>query len=634
MSHPPEEELFRALIETALDATLLLTRDGTLTYVSPAISSLLGYTPQEFLQSTPFALLLADDQPRARDQFETAKSNPSDSSPISVRMKHKDGSWPAVEMTTTNQLDDPRVQSVVIRLRSGKNFGNTGSTDEPLELSADSERQRLIYEAALSSTPDLVYVFGLDHRFVYANKALLRMWGRTREDALGKNCLELGYEPWHAAMHDREIDQVVATKRPIRGDVPFTGTNGRRIYDYIFVPVLGHDGAVVAVAGTTRDVTERNQAEEALKEADHRKDEFLAMLAHELRNPLSAIASAARLMQMVELTDVLRWSSDVIGRQVGNLTRMIEDLLEVSRITQGKIQLKKQYVDVPSLLSRAIESTQPIIAERRHAVNVSQAPGNYLVDADPTRIEQIFVNLLTNAARFTDPEGQIDVKLSRDGGEVVVSVRDNGMGIASETLPHIFKLFAQADQGLDRSQGGLGIGLTIVEKLVEMHGGRISAQSKGTGQGSEFIVRLPGVSEPTKAVIAPPTITPRSKVEPSILIVDDNIDAALTIRTLLEAVGHDVRTAHDGRTAVEVARTFRPGCIVLDLGLPGMNGFEVASAIRKVDGLENTMIIALTGYGNESDRIRSRAAGFDHHLVKPLNFDVLRALIKPRVIQS
>ncbi|MDG3004778.1 hybrid sensor histidine kinase/response regulator [Paludisphaera mucosa] len=506
--------------------------------------------------------------------------------------------------------------------------------EENDRLEAEAERQRRIYEAALSNTPDLVYVFGLDHRFLYANEALLQMWGRTREDALGKNCLELGYEPWHAEMHDGEIERVAATRRPIRGEVPFAGTNGRRIYDYIFVPVIGKDGRVVAVAGTTRDVTERRQAEqeireqaERLRENDRRKDEFLAMLAHELRNPLSAIGNAVTLTTRSGLQEHIGWSMGVVTRQMRHLTRLIDDLLDVSRINRGKIELRRELVDLTSILAAAAATAKPSMEERGHTLEVATSHGGLWADVDPTRIEQVVVNLLSNAAKYSENGGLIALRARNEGDEVVVSVRDRGVGIPPETLPQMFELFAQGDRSLARSEGGLGIGLTVVKKLVEMHGGTVDARSEGRGKGSEFTIRLPRAARPVAA--APEGTAPAEggRIPSRILVVEDNVDAAWGMAQLLKLLGHDVAVAHDGPQGIEKAKEHRPEFVLLDIGLPGMDGYEVASRLRREPSCKDAVIIAISGYGRDEDRRRSKEAGFDHHLIKPLDHDVLITLL-------
>ena len=355
-----------------------------------------------------------------------------------------------------------------------------------------SSSLRQLYEAILSSTPDLVYVFDLDYRFIYANDVLLTMWGRTAEEALGKTCLELGYEPWHAEMHAREIDQVRETMQPIRGEVPFDGAFGRRMYEYIFVPVVGSDGKVQAVAGTTRDVTERKQAEVALRDENLRKDEFLAMLAHELRNPLAPIAAASTLLRVRPLDeDRLARISDVMGRQVRHLTELVDDLLDVSRVTRGHITLTQETVDLARVVAEAAEQAGPLLAARRHALTVNGTDAPMLVQGDHKRLVQVASNLLNNAAKYTPEGGTVTVDLLHGDSAHFLSVRDSGIGMTQELVEHAFDLFVQGQRTPDRSQGGLGIGLALVRKLVELHGGHITARSDGPGLGSTFTVALP-----------------------------------------------------------------------------------------------------------------------------------------------
>jgi PAS domain S-box-containing protein len=501
-------------------------------------------------------------------------------------------------------------------------------------IERESERQRLLYEAALSNTPDLVYIFDLDHRFIYANEALLRMWGRTREEALGKNCLELGYPAWHAEMHDRELDRVVATKRPIRGEVPFLGTNGRRIYDYIFVPVLGGRGEVVAVAGSTRDVTDRQQAEQAIREQaerlqenDRRKDEFLAMLAHELRNPLSAIGNAMAFTARSGPQEPIEWAMDVINRQMRHLTHLIDDLLDVSRINRGKIDLRRGVLELSPILDSALATAGPLIEERKHTLEVAIDRGDLWAEVDPTRLEQVAVNLLNNAAKYSDNGGYIRLSARAEGDEVVISVKDRGHGIPPGELPQMFELFTQGDRSLARSEGGLGIGLTVVKKLVEMHGGRVEAESAGPGRGSEFTIRLPRAARPACSGAERTPGAGGATRAARILVVDDNADTARGMARLLKLLGHEVRVAHDGPGAIEAALEFRPEFVLLDIGLPGMDGYEVASRLKREGSFQDAIIIAVSGYGQDHDRRRSKEAGFDHHLVKPVDHEALLTLL-------
>ena len=497
-------------------------------------------------------------------------------------------------------------------------------------VSAESERLRRLYETILSNTPDLAYVFDLDHRFLYANDVLLQTWGLTSDEAIGKTCLELGYEPWHAEMHDREIEQVKATKETVRGEVPFAGTFGRRIYEYIFVPVIGEDGEVEAVAGTTRDVTVRKQTEEALREADRRKDQFLATLAHELRNPLAPISNALQVWPFVEHDPVeTRRVRDVMGRQVGQLIRLIDDLLDVSRISRGKIELRKERLDLATIVEAAIEAVRPLVDGCGHEVTVVLPAEPVAIEGDVGRLLQVFGNLLNNAAKYSGRNGRIRVAATREGDGVVVSVQDEGPGIPSEMLAAIFEMFVQVDQTLDRAHGGLGIGLTLVKNLVELHGGTVEAKSDGQGRGSEFVVRLPVVT----GDLTQPAAEARSAPHPSlpipgcrVLVVDDVKASADTLSMMLAGLGQEIRTAYDGWSALAAAAEFRPDLAFLDIAMPEMDGYEVAKRLRQMSGC-GPVLVALTGYGQEEDRRRALEAGFDHHLVKPASLDALRQLL-------
>ena len=374
------------------------------------------------------------------------------------------------------------------------------------------------------------------------------------------------------------------------------------------------------------DVAERERQAVALQENDRRKDEFLAMLAHELRNPLAAVNNAVTVLKLSSDEESRKWASDVVERQVRQLGRLIDDLLEVSRITSGKIRLRKDFVDAGAIIDQAVESARPLIDDRKHALSISIERGHLPVHVDVTRIEQILLNLLTNAAKYTESGGRILLTAKAEGQQVSISVKDNGIGIPPEKLPEMFKLFTQGDRTLARSEGGLGIGLTIVQKLAEMHGGNVVAWSDGPGRGSEFIVRLP-LARKTAAAKGAHRGRFAAGSGSRILVVDDSVDTARGMVQLLKLLGNDAITVHDGHAAIEAARAFRPDFVLLDIGLPGMDGYEVATALRADELLRDTVIIALSGYGQEQDRRRSHAAGFHHHLVKPVDFDLLISLI-------
>ncbi|PQO46916.1 PAS domain S-box protein [Blastopirellula marina] len=791
-------------------------------------------------------------------------------------------------------------------------------------LTAEAERQRRLYRTILSTIPDLVYVFDLQHRFTYANEALLKMWGRSWDDAIGKNCLELGYEPWHAEMHDHEIDQVVETRQAIRGEVPYVGTSGRRIYDYIFLPVFGADGEVEAVAGTTRDITELKQTEAAirenearfrqladamphivwsagpdgeadyfnnrwhqftnfdrnidndrnwehllphddlipfraawdesvrtgtpceiehrffdqanktyrwfltravpvrnssgevlrwfvsctdiqrqkrteqinrfladasacltadldyeqtfkelarvavphfsdwcaidllddenqprrvalmhqdpkkidlvnhmnnehppreddqfgiwnimrsgtsalwrnvteeklqaatnnaeqleiikslhltsyigvplvsrgrtfgaltfsmaesgrlfddealraaedvarrvavayensllyhqLREADRRKDEFLAMLAHELRNPLAPIRSGIDILEIdsPKGAEVL----DAMKDQVEHLVRLVDDLLDVSRIMRGKVELRPQTASLSAIIERAVQSTKWLFEEKEHTLEVQLPAESIPIHADPVRMVQVVSNLLNNAAKYTDPGGRIQIEVEQTDDKAQIRITDDGIGIEPELTAHVFDLFTQSSRALDRAQGGLGIGLTLVRNLVEMHQGTVQVKSNGAGKGSQFVVELPISTAPLPDEEAP--IDDASNVARRILVVDDNVGVARMLSLLLGKLGeHQIEMAHDGPSAIAKACEMNPEMIFLDIGLPNMDGYQVGRKLREEPELNHTLLIALTGYGKDEDRRKSAEAGFDEHLVKPPALEVLRGL--------
>jgi PAS domain S-box-containing protein len=367
----------------------------------------------------------------------------------------------------------------------------------------------------------------------------------------------------------------------------------------------------------------------ALQEADRRKDEFLAILAHELRNPLAPIRNAVQILRTQgPPVPQLQWARDVIERQVEQLTRLVDDLLDVSRITRGKIELRTERVELAAVVRDAVEASRPLVEKWSHALAVELPPAPLFLQADRTRIAQVLLNLLDNAAKYTEPGGRIWLTAAREGGEVVIRVRDTGIGIPADMLARIFDLFTQVDRSVERFQGGLGIGLTLVQRLVAMHGGTVEARSAGPGQGSEFVLRLPragaGAPGARPATAGPEAVTAADRYR--ILVVDDNHDAAESLAMLLGMLGHDVRSAHDGLAAVETAEAFQPRVVLLDIGLPGLNGHDVARRIREQRG-DDVVLVALTGWGQEEDRRRSREAGFDHHLTKPVEFGALTKLL-------
>jgi signal transduction histidine kinase len=377
-----------------------------------------------------------------------------------------------------------------------------------------------------------------------------------------------------------------------------------------------------------RDMLEQRTRE--LIAADRQKDAFLATLAHELRNPLAPIRNAVHIMQLKSPPEPdLQWGLDVIDRQLQQMTRLIDDLLDISRITQNVLELRRERLDLGAVLNMAVETSRPLIEDAGHAFAVTLPPEPVALDADPIRLAQVISNLLNNASKYTEWGGHIWLTAERQGNEAVVTVRDTGGGIPAEVLPHVFDMFMQGDRSRDPAQSGLGIGLSLAKRIVELHGGTITAHSDGPGHGSTFTVRLPAVHEPLSA--RPRARHGRARQEPTvsrrILVVDDERLSAASLGKLLEIAGHEIRTAHDGLEALGMADEFRPDVVLLDIGLPKLNGHEVARRIRRQPWGQGTALIALTGWGQETDRHLSKEAGFDHHLVKPVNSSALLQLL-------
>jgi signal transduction histidine kinase/CheY-like chemotaxis protein len=384
------------------------------------------------------------------------------------------------------------------------------------------------------------------------------------------------------------------------------------------------------LARQAADIIERRRGEEALRDADRRKDEFLATLAHELRSPLAPIRNAVQIFKAKDPPDPeLQWGRGVIDRQVQIMARLLEDLLDVSRISRNRLELRQERVELAAVVEAALETSRPVIEAGDHELTVTLPPAPIHFQADPLRLAQVFANLLTNAAKYTEEGGRILLTAERQGSDVVVAVKDSGIGIAAEMLPRVFEIFSQSERALTRSQGGLGIGLSLTKGLVELHGGSIEARSDGLGQGSEFTVRLPiAVDLPFREADRPGEDDEQQLVTKCrILIVDDNRDSADSLAMLLRIMGNEVGTAYDGEQAVAAAEEQRPEVVLLDIGMPKLNGYDACRRIREQPWGREMLLIALTGWGQEEDRRRTDEAGFNQHLVKPVDPAVLRKLL-------
>lgn len=882
------EARYRAIGEAIEFGVWVCDAEGRNTYASESFLRLVGITQQQCSDFGWGEVLHPDDAAETIAAWKECVRTQGTWDRVH-RFKGVDGVWYSV-----------LARGVPLRSASGEALGWAGinldvtdrvNTEQAIvALAAESERQRRLYETVLTNTPDLAYVFDLNHRFTYANHALLTIWGKTWEESVGRTCLELGYEPWHATMHDEEIDRIVATKQPIRGEVAFEGTNGKRQYDYILVPVIGADGEVEAVAGTTRDVTERRQTEDQLRrnhdtflalihnnpfgvfavdsdfrlrevslgaqkvfetvrpllerdfaevlrilwpepfasetisrfrhtletgepysapttverradidavetydwrierislpdgrygvvcyfydlserqrleatllaseerlrlatnaanlgiwtwqpdedvvvwenerpyeifglprgeppvtsarfkaeflnpedtaafdsafsstirltvplmcqcrirradgvarwieftgrvvegearlrligtvqditdrkrieeeqrrladelqEAHRRKDEFLATLAHELRNPLAPIRTGLEVMRLAGTSGTIERTRMMMKRQLVQLIRLVDDLLDMSRMTSGMLELRLQSVDFKAVIDAAIETSHPAIEQSEHELAVILPDEPILLQGDAARLAQVVSNLLNNAAKYTHRGGHLRLTVHREEDTAVLLVADDGIGIPPPMLGKVFDMFTQVDRTLEKTSGGLGIGLSLVKGIVEMHGGTIEARSEGEGRGSQFVMRLPALSAARK--IEPPAggEPMRSSSRRRILVADDNVDLAESLGHLLEMQGNDVKVAHDGLEAVETAQSFRPDVVLLDIGMPKLNGHDACSQIRGQPWGKKAILIAMTGWGQDEDRRRSQEAGFDHHFVKPVD---LRALEK------
>jgi len=444
--------------------------------------------------------------------------------------------------------------------------------------------------------------------------------GLTRGYELGRCALALGVAIGEVvAVHARAISPDAAVQRA-------ADFLGETLAPYE-MGLRGYREANAQLKHLNADLERRvEERSAALREADRRKDEFLATLAHELRNPLAPIRNAVQVLHLSGgVNPELAWARDVIDRQMRQMARLLDDLLDVSRISQGKLVLQRERVALSAVVREAVEACQPLLAAMRHDLSVALPDEPILLDVDPTRLAQVLLNLLNNAAKYTDPGGRIALRAERGDGDVAVSVLDNGIGLAADKLPIVFDLFAQVGDAITRSQGGLGIGLALVRRLVEMHGGSIVARSAGPGQGCEFVVRLPtvaGVPVPDGAV---PEQKPTGPLR--VLVVDDNRDAADSLAMLLQMVGNEVRTAHDGEEAIRAAAEFQPDVVLCDIGLPRVSGHDAARAIRREAWGQAMVLIAVTGWGQDADRKKSAEAGFDRHLVKPVDPKALMELL-------
>lgn len=505
------------------------------------------------------------------------------------------------------------------------------------DLTEQKRQERIIAQEALARSileqvADAVIVCDVQGRVLRASRTAYVLCGDNPILRSWKETFPLRMRGAHTEER-LELDAAWRGETIQGQEVYFDRPDGKRFHLLLSAgPLRSAHGEILGAAITLTDITIRKQAEDALRAADQRKDEFLATLAHELRNPLAPLRNALNILERAGQDEGLQMQArKVMSRQLEQMTRLVDDLLDLSRITRDKIELRWERTELTTVLTSALETCRSVIEDRKHTLHVDLPTEPIPVRADLTRLAQVFTNLLNNAAKYTPPGGQIWLKAERQGEEVLVQVRDSGIGIAKEMLPRIFDMFTQVDSALTHAQGGLGIGLTLVKRLVGMHGGSVAAMSAGEGHGSEFVVRLP-VLDASATAAAIPVASPTRESFPTqgsrILVVDDNHDSAESLALFLRLVGNTVEVAYDGPTALVAARVLRPDLILLDIGLPGMDGYEVARCLRQEPGLERALLVAQTGWGQAEDRRRSSDAGFDHHLVKPVDLTQLQQLLR------
>jgi PAS domain S-box-containing protein len=481
--------------------------------------------------------------------------------------------------------------------------------------------------AIVESSDDAIVSKTLEGEIRSWNAGATRIFGYQPDEMIGRSITTI-IPP---ELQDEEREILAKLRRGERVDhfdtIRLT-KDGRRVpLSLTISPVRDANGKVIGASKVARDISERKIAEELLRDAARRKDEFLALLAHELRNPLAPVRYALELMRRPGLSSDQRAAARaVIERQVGFITRLLDDLLDVSRITQGKLALMTEPTDLQSIIAIALESAQPILDARRHRLITRLPAAPIRMDADPVRLAQVFANLLINAAKFTDPNGRIEIDAVIQGPSITVTVRDNGMGIPEEMMPRLFTMFSQASAVHTRPDSGLGVGLSLARGLLELHGGHIEAHSAGIGLGSEFVVRLPLAAGALYSASSRASIAPAS-TELRVLVVDDNQDATDCCKKLLELSGYRVETAYTATRGLQLAEQFHPEIMLLDIGLPDLNGYEMARRIRGADWGIRPVLIAVTGWGQSHDRQRAYDAGFDHHVTKPVAAERLEAIL-------
>ncbi len=617
---------FQAVFNQQFQFMAILAPDGTVVEANETCFTATGVERGQVIGrlfwQTPWWNRLPDMQSKWQRMIGEAV-NGSGPSNDEVQYALSDGTIRLATAVVSGLKDDAgRVVNIIVE---GRDI--TERRQQEMALRESEEKLRLL----ANTIPQLAWMARPDGHVFWYNRRWYEYTGTKPEQMEGWGWQSV-HDPDTLPAVLKQWQRSIASGEPFDMVFPLRGGDGQyRPFLTRVNPLKDEQGRILYWFGTNTDISDIKRMEEELRKADRRKDEFLATLAHELRNPLAPIRNSLQILKMPRVDAAsAQQTRDMMERQVHHLVRLVDDLLDVSRVMRGKIELRKEPVELATVIARAVETAKPLIEVQGHKLDLSVSGDTLLLDADPVRLAQVIGNLLTNAAKYTEANGHIWLTARREGEQAVLTVRDNGIGIAPDMLPHVFELFVQADHATTKAHGGLGIGLTLVKNLVELHGGTVKASSPGLEKGSEFTIHLPLMTERSRqpgdeSGVEPNLATPTSGHR--LLVVDDNHDAATSLSMLLRLQGHEVQVAHDGPTALEVARVFRPDLIFLDLGMPGMDGYEVARRLRKIPGLEKTVLAALTGWGQQEDRRRTAQAGFDHHLVKPPEPKALESLL-------
>lgn len=614
---------FRAIIEHSWDGYAFIGTDSIIHYASPSNFRILGYRLEEFIGHSVFEFMHPDDKDRMQKLFAALLAQPGGVITSVYRYRHKDGRWRWLEATGTNLLDDPAVRAII---------GNYRDITEQKE----SEQARAELAAIVESSEDAIIGEDLQGNVTSWNQGAERLYGFRAEEIVGKSISVLHFA-------EGAGDSPNLLERLGRGEwvEPFHTVRRRKDGTRVDVslsvsPIKDSEGRMIGAAKIARNIGPQKRLEEELRrharelaEAHRHKDEFMAMLAHELRNPLAPMRTGVHILRQSQTPpEVRQRTHDMMDRQLRHLSRLIDDLLDVSRIVRGKVQLRRERLDLRYVVRTVAHDRRPVLEQAGLTLllDVSETP--VCVLGDQTRLTQVLNNLLDNSVRFAKGRNTVTVRIRADAEhrQAVLSVRDEGIGIDPKLLPHVFTPFLQADRSLDRSRGGLGLGLSMVKGLVELHGGRAEAFSEGPGRGAEFAIRLP-LEQESPALSETPSGLQASGKKLRILVIEDNRDAADSLRLLLDLMGHEARVTYAGPEGVAEAKNWRPDVVLCDIGLPGMDGYEVARQLRHSQGTAKILIVAISGYARDPDVQRSRETGIDFHFLKPIDPAQLRKVL-------